>query len=283
MDLRNIQKSGNAYYIYLPSAWCRQNKLTNSSQVQLDTSSEGKLIVSPNVSDTREDSLVLNMPEKDRRIINKLIVASYLNPVKSFRIKLDNEISSPDILDHKKLLGGIELVEFGEKQISCESSVFVDDPDILLRTMIKKIINMLRIMSSESQDELISRYEEEIDRSNMLINKSAISSFMFRRHSKLKHIDMFYIVRVSIYLERMVDYLIELKGSRAFFSQLMALMKGLDGVLENIHFATVVPFVKDVLKIGKRQDATGIINNLNNISDVLMDWAVTNEIERRRK
>ena len=284
MSIRNVQKSGNAYYLYLPTDWCRHNHITNDSQLALDISSEGKLIISPHSTETKEQSLILNVPEHDFRVVNKLIVSSYLNPVKSFKIRLDSDISSFDVLDYKKLLGGIELVEFGERQISCESSVFVDDPDVLLRTMIKKIVNMIKLVATEKHMELVNRYEEEVDRSNILINKSAISTFMFRRSSKLKPIELFYIVRLSIDLERIADHLIMIKGNGKFLAQLTHVIKRLDSILENVQLSTVLPFIKDNLKINPQKDETcsRILNNMNNIGDVLMDWAVSNELERKQ-
>ncbi len=284
MGIRNVQKSGNAYYLYLPTDWCRHNHITNDSQLALDTSAEGKLIISPHSTEKKEQSLVLNIPEHDFRVVNKLIVSSYLNPVKSFKLKLDSDISSFDVLDYKKLLGGIEMVEFGERQISCESSVFVDDPDVLLRTMIKKIVNMIKLVATEKHMELVNRYEEEVDRSNILINKSAISTFMFRRSSKLKPIELFYVVRLSIDLERIADHLVAAKMNEKFLTQLMQALKRLDSILENVQISTVLPFIKDSLKLNphKNETCSRIINRMSGIGNVLLDWSISNELERKQ-
>ena len=277
MNIRNIQKSGNAYYIYLPSEWCKQNNLKGKSKVTLESSTDGKLLISPTLHEQKDKTLTIQMPEEDLRLINKLIVACYINPVRSFKIKLQNEISSLDILDHKKLLSGIELVEFDEKQITCESSVFVEDPDILLKTMIRKITNMLKVKLENK--ELMERYEEEIDRSNMLINKSVVSSLMFKRNSKLKHIHLFYIIRISIYLERFAD---ELRISRLNKKQvgfLLELIRDLEALIDKTTIENAIGFTKKVLAAGEKNEA--IMRNLENTADMLLDLAISNEIERQ--
>src|SRR3989338_6390901 len=192
MEIRKVQRSGSTFYLYLPAAWCKANRINDDSSLNLDMSSEGSLVVSSTPQASEEKQLTLNFSQDsgklDRRLINMFILASYLNPVRSFKIKLNKPISSLDILDQKRLMSNIEFVEFGDDSISCESTISVDDPDVILKTMIRKMVNMTRVMQGNEAMELVQRYEEEIDRSNTLIHKSAISSLMFKRSSKLRHI-----------------------------------------------------------------------------------------------
>ncbi|MCP3682292.1 MAG: hypothetical protein GY861_06340 [bacterium] len=286
MDIRNVQRSGNTYYVYLPASWCRQNNINPDSQISLDMSSEGKLVLSPHTTKKKGECLVLDLPEKDTKILNKFIVASYLNPVRSFKIRLDEEIKPPEILDQKRLLSGIELVEFSEKQITCESSVSVDDPDILLRTMIRKLVNMLYLLINEDNLELVDRYEEEIDRSNILIAKSAISALMFKRTSNLRHVDLYYITVISKNLERIADSLVERDIDKKFLSDILSCMRTLMKVLEKLHYKATIPFAKEVLKL-KDKPSKGpkqrIKTDMIRISDILIDWALTIEIDKKAK
>ncbi|MBN2454576.1 hypothetical protein JXB11_03450 [Candidatus Woesearchaeota archaeon] len=286
MDIRNVQKSGNTYYIYLPASWCKQNNISTKSKVALETSSEGNLLISPNAAERKESNLFLNIKEHDMKIINKFIVASYLNPVKSFRIQVDRKITSLDILDQKRLLGGIEVVEFGDNQIMCESSITVEDPGVLLKTMIKKMANMLNIMMKGSSAELLERYEEEIDRSNMLITKSVITALMFRTSSKLRNIDLFYISLLSKNLEGVADNFLKLKKQKNLQQNCLDLMNLLVKTIEEMNVQSTVKFAKEVRKIelliDRQSNSERIIplkTYLGQLVDTLVDWTITQEIE----
>ncbi|MBI2144453.1 hypothetical protein HYU17_04875 [Candidatus Woesearchaeota archaeon] len=292
MEIRKVQRSGNTFYLYLPAAWCKSNGISQNAQLALDTSSDGKLIVSSMPKVAEDKQLALSLSESngkvDSRVVNMFVVASYLNPVRSFRIKLNKPISSLEILDQKRLLSSIELVEFGDDYISCESAISVEDPDVLLRTMIRKVVNMAKVIQANEAKELVSRYEEEIDRSNTLIQKSAISALMFKRASKLRHIELFYIALVSKSLEGLADHLILATGRQSkslgepVHNVLLSLLKCLD----ELNYRSAASFASEVLSAvdvfnDKDIHAHRIKALLQQLSETLVDWAVTNEVEAK--
>jgi hypothetical protein len=289
MDIRNIQKSGNTYYLYLPAIWCRQNSITTSSKVVLETTSEGNLLVMPYSNERIDSAFTFNLKEHDMKIINKFLVGAYLNPIKSFSIKLDRKITSLDILDQKKLIGGVEVVEFGEDQIMCESSITVEDPTVLLKTMIKKVANMLHVMMKSSSPELLQRYEEEIDRSNMLITKSVLSSMMFRTSTKLRNIDLFYMALLSKNLEGLADNLPRLKKNHDLQNSCHEIMNSLLKILEQMSLDGAVGFAKSVGALNAYIDRTdkthflsALRSHLSQLVDIIVDWTITKEVDKSK-
>ena len=256
-------------------------------------SSEGNLVLSSTPQAGEEKQLTLSFSQDsgklDRRLINMFIVASYLNPVRSFKIKLNKPISSLEILDQKRLMSGIELVEFGDDSISCESAISVEDPDIILKTMIRKMINMIRVMQTKESKELVQRYEEEIDRSNTLIHKSAISSLMFKRPSKLRHIELFYTAMLSKSLENLADYLIltTARQAKGVAEPVHAILLSFLKCLEALDYRSAAAFANEVLAVVDKFDDRDIHSHrikaiLQQLSETLIDWAVTNEVESRK-
>ena len=295
METRKVQHSGNTYYLYLPAAWCKSNGIGHDTQLTLDTSSEGNLIVSSAPRAAEEKQLALSLSESggklDSRLVNMFIVASYLNPVRSFRIKLNKPISSLEILDQKRLLSSIELVEFGEDHISCESSISVEDPDVILKTMIRKITNMIRVMQTKEAKELVQRYEEEIDRSNTLIQKAVISTLMFKRPSKLRHIELFYVALLSKGLEGLADQLVSSAGSNSRHSRNLAestqaLLLSLLKCLDALDYRSASAFANEVLAVLDKFDekdayAGRVKGLLQQLSETVIDWSVTSEVESK--
>ena len=88
MEIRNIQRTGDMHYLYLPTAWCRGHKITSKSKVSIEYNSDGSLTISPEIIEKKPKHLKFHITEDDPDIIHKLVMASYINPVASFEINM---------------------------------------------------------------------------------------------------------------------------------------------------------------------------------------------------
>ncbi|MBT3463668.1 hypothetical protein HN451_01670, partial [archaeon] len=174
MESRKIQKSGTTFYVYLPALWCREQNITTNSVVFLKQNPRGDLIIEKKKQEDDQLSLSFELKDTNHEVINKFIVASYINPVKKFEIKFNEKLNPKQILEHKKILSGLELLDFEEDKVYCQTTLSLGDPDILLFTMIRKINSMASFIKKGTTFELIERYEMEIDKCNLLVNKSII-------------------------------------------------------------------------------------------------------------
>ena len=289
MEIRNIQKTGDMHYVYLPTSWCRDNKIGSKSKVSINYNSDGSLVISPQLTEKKPEHLKFNISEDDPEIIHQLVVASYINPVASFEINMETETDFTKLLNEKRLIS-LESVEIDSKQITSDGSVTVSDPSSLLKTMVKKIKNMIIVMCRNYDKALIERYEDEIDRSKMLIDKSVIGSLAFGRTTKLKNIDLYYISLISKESERMVDRIICLgKEDKKFLDEITKPIEVLQNILQDtsklgleqaIEFAKAVSLIKQPnIRDIKSNDMSRIRQNLTTISEVVMDWMVTLKIE----
>ncbi|RMF06116.1 hypothetical protein D6764_03015 [Candidatus Woesearchaeota archaeon] len=238
MDVRNVQQTGNMFYLYLPTSWCRKHGIDRNSKLSISVNSDGTLSVFPEVKKKKEKEIKLSVDEQDQDIINKIIVACYIAPASSFKIMLKHGIDSARLLDQKKLLN-VELVEFDGKNITCESSISVSDPQSLLRTMLTKIKNMISIMLSPHEPELLERYEEEIDRSMLLIEKSSLSLLSFSEQSHLKATDVHFISLLAKSFERITDHLQFLARKteeKEFLQNILDIVNDIRKVLDEVFF-----------------------------------------------
>ncbi len=287
MESRKIQKSGTTYYLYLPASWCREHKITTDSIVYLEKSSKGDLVVQPRKTESSLSSLKLELSETSREVINKIIIASFINPVKEFNISLKESLKPDQILEHKKLLGGLELVDFDESSISCHTTLALSDPDILLGSMIRKITSITKLIKKDPGHELIQKYEEEIDKSNLLIFKSIIACLMYRKESKLRHVDLFYIGMISRNLEQITDILITLTKDAGLINTIDHMMGSLLKLLENRSQSRVLSFLKSIEEI-ESVDVTSletykkkrVYSHLGHIGEILSDWAITEIVDK---
>ncbi|MBI2124897.1 hypothetical protein HYT92_03840, partial [Candidatus Pacearchaeota archaeon] len=262
----------------------------SKSKVSIEQNSDGTLIVSPQITEKKPKHLKFNISEDDQEIIHKLVVASYINPVASFEINFEKEMDFTKLLNQKRLIS-LESVEIDKKQITCHGSISISDPESLLKTMVRKIKNMIMVMQSSYDKELIERYEDEIDRSKMLIDKSIISSLAYERTTKLKTIDLYYISLISKDLERMVDHLIQVSSKESdFLNSIFDVIDQLQSIMENtssLNHKSALQFIKRVSKIKsfevkdiKSYDKERIRLSLTTIAEVITDWAITREIEK---
>jgi len=290
MEIRNIQKTGDMHYLYLPTSWCRDHKIGARSKISIEQSSDGSLVVSPHITEKKLKHLKLNISEDDEDAIHKLVVACYINPLSSFEINFEKEMDFTRLLNQKRLIS-LESVEIDKKQITCDGSVSISDPESLLKTMTRKIKNMVTVMQKGYDKELIARYEDEIDRSKMLIDKSIISSLTFERTTKLKTIDLYYISLIAKDLERLVDQLIRVNSKESeFLNMVYEAVDSLRSIVDNtqsLSHKSALNFIKKTSRIRpfevkdvKSYDKERIRLSLTTISEVITDWAVTREIEK---
>ncbi len=294
MDTRKIQKSGDMHYLYLPTNWCKNNGIKNGSTVMVNQPWNSDLIVSPQLEEKKLKDIEISIFVDDVDVINKFLVACYINPLKSFKIHLEKNTDYSKLLEQKNLIS-LESVEFDNKKIQGQSSIIVADPDSLLKTMLMKIKNLLIIMTHTPDPMLINRYEEEIDRSKMLIDKAIIGALTNSHPSKhMKAIDLYYISWISRDLERMVDHLINLETEeKDFFRSVRKVIDSLKDILDDteskktrLTHSTIIEFIGTVKQIDDQKvkdvptyDKRRVRDLLLNISEVLADWAVTLEIE----
>jgi len=289
METRKIQKSGTTHYLYLPASWCREHNISTDSIVHLSKSSRGNLVIQPKKPESTSSSLKIELSGNNPEVINKMIIASYINPIKEFEIQLKKNIDPDQILEHKKLLGGMELVDFEDTKIHCQTSLALSDPDILLLSMIKKILNIVKLMKKDSKHELIKRYEQEVDKSNLLIQKSIITSLMYKRESKLKHVELYYIGLISRILERLSDMLVTLEDDKELVDIIDNMMNSLYSLLEknNLTQEGVVNFIENlatldkvIVKDLKTYKQKRVYSLIGHITETLSDWVITEKIDK---
>ena len=274
MELRNIQRSGSTHYVYLPAQWCKENSISLDSKVELNVSPDGKLMLSVFGTEKPKESLIINVPDGDDRFVNNYIKAAFLNPLKSFKIKLNKDINPSDILRFKEHMGGIDFVEFSNKEITCESPTYSEEPDVLLSMIVRKMLSMINLIIENHNKELVERYEEEIDRNNISIRKSAMGTLTFKRPSKLKHIELFYIVEISAQLEKIADHVVKGDLSKEELKHLSEILKLIQKVMNN----SDIEACKTFFNLIHEKEMKRIHNHLNAISDVFIDWSITKMI-----
>jgi len=289
MDIRSVQKTGDMRYVYLPTKWCKDQKISSNSKVMIEQKDDGTLSIIPKMREKKLHHLRLRLEDDDIDILHKLIVACYINPADSFTIELAQPLDVVTLAKNKGLTS-LESVELDKNKIICESVPLVSDPQSLLRTSVRKIKNMLVVMMKSDQPELIARYEDEIDRNRLLISKAVVSALTYHFPSKLKTIDLYYIELLSRSIEGMVDHLIGIERTQADFlhsvDKCVDVLQGIFDTFEKLDYLKAIEFLKSVkaikeieVKDVKTYRKRRIKKYLTDVSEVLLDWAITKEIE----
>lgn len=281
MEVRNVQRTGKMHYVYLPTSWCKKHGINSDTQVTATEQPDGSLVISPGRQEKPNTNISLTLPGKNKEALINLIMACYVNPIQSFKINLDEDIDMPSLLHQKSIISALEFVELDGEHITYEANMMVHDPSSLLKTMVKKIKNLFYVLEA-GNPQLIQKYEEEIDRSKILIQKSVISALVVNQTERHAAIDLYYIVQIATELERIVDTLI-LGTDKQFREQTGELIEELKGLLEKTSiidykrgalFATHVAALKDA----KNPEKQRIKRLFQSIVEVILDWAITNEI-----
>ena len=293
MDIRSIQKTGNMHYVYLPTSWCKKYNVNSDTKVSITVNNDSSISISPQLKEAEKKTINLSLPEVTPGVLIKLIMACYINPTKAFNISLEKETDISKILDKKGSVSALEFVELDGNTISHESSIYIKDPHSLLKTMVKKIKNLVNVMIEHHDKELINKYEEEIDRSKLLITKSITGSLVQNEPTELKTVDLYYIALLTQDLERMVDSLIFLEQSEVnFLKKTLKIVDNIKELLENLdrlNFTQVIELEKNIsllktAEVGnlKTYGLRRIKRHFSNISEVFFDWAITKEVGKSK-
>jgi hypothetical protein len=108
--------------------------------------------------------------------------------------------------------------------------------------------------------------------------------------SKIKTIDLYYIATISRSIERMVDHITKVKKDDVLFlqgiSNVLDLLKDLVDDIDNITYTKALQFVEkaESMKGIEVHDVTTYVKRrinkyLLDISEVLIDWGVTKELD----
>jgi len=291
MDIRNVQKTGDMFYLYLPTRWCKRYSISGKSKVGVQVNNDGSLGIYPQATSRKPVNLKLHTKENVVNSLHKLIVACYISPADSFHITLDKELDVTKILNQKNLVS-LELVEIDGNHIRCESTLHVSDPCSLLTTMIRKVRNLLLVMLKKAPRELIERYESEIDRSKLLIEKSVIASFSSPAQAKSTMAELHFLSLISKDLERLVDHVISLaKPEDKFLEVLSSILTDLQELITDngsnlncekaMHFVARVEGLQTVkVKDVETYDLRRIIRSLNGVAEVIVDWGVIKDAQK---
>ena len=281
------------HYVYLPTSWCKKYNINSDSKVSININNDGSITFYPEVKDIEKKTINLSLEDATPEVLIKLIMACYINPTHSFNIKLGKEANLFKLLKQKRAISALEFVELDGSSITHESSILIKDPHSLLNTMVKKIKNLIVIMLEHYDEDLINKYEEEIDRSNLLITKSVTSSLVLNEPTKLRTVDLHYIALISQEFERMVDSIILIEKNEfkhlKNISVIVDLIKELlqDTSRININDAIKLeesinlfrtPEVENLKTYGLRR----IKKHFSNISDVFFDWAISMKVEKSK-
>lgn len=297
MKLRNVQKTGNMHYIYLPSKWCRQKNITLGSRLEVDVDSSGNLVLSTKAKSV-EKNIKVTLNEDDLDIISKVVMGCFLNPVSSFEVNITGRVKHKDLMNCRSLLSTTMIEIDDDNNLYSEPIVTIDNPLSVFLLMVNKAKTLVKIMRDDYDERLVEQYEEEIDWSNTMINKAVIASFMHKRDAKRKLVELHYLSLISNYLERTIDRVVTIGKDGEIDTKEKRFLLDIYRILENLYalakavqnddyemfnYKEAVLFAKKVksLKIDREIFAEMLVKkSLRYCSEVLIDWAITNQLEQ---
>lgn len=283
MEIRSIQRTGKMHYVYLPTSWCKQNKITSDTKVTLEPGPKNSLIVSPDLQTKTQPTIDLTLPAKYKDVLINLIMACYVNPTAAFKIRLDKKIDMASMLDQKNIVSALEFVEIDGDHISYEASMSVNEPELLLNTMLKKVKNLFYVMLESNSTSLIQKYEEEIDRSKILIQKSVISTLT--QNNSQNPADLYFIAQIATELERLVDTaLLVDKKNHNYLKNVAKCLDTLKQLLEsqNLTYLEGAKFAHQVYALPDKDDfpTMRVKKLLQSIIELIFDWAISKEVRK---
>jgi len=291
MKIRNIQKSGNMHYIYLPSKWCKENRIIAGSRVKLDVNGVGNLEITNQVKMPSKD-LEISLSEKDTHIISKIIMGCFLNPINSFRIRFNYKLDHKKLFGYKKLLSST-MIEVNDYDIYSEPILNINDSVSVFIIMLSKAKSLIKIMIEDFDEGLVRRYSEDINWHSVMINKAVVASLLHKRDAKRKIVELHYLSLIANNLEKTIDRVVQLEleveERKKFLRPIYLILDKLYNIFKLIkendrtfNYDMAIKFANRVrkLKVDEKIIYELLIKkSLTYCSETLIDWAITQKVE----
>lgn len=176
---RKIQQMGNAYTIYLPSAWVKEQGLTRGTQVTAAAQPDGTLLISTHKAQTEGKAKIT--AGEGRHPLRK-VVSAYI--AGASEIMLSGPAAYTVASAARQHLGGVEIV--GESNEGFKLKVLVDSNDVSQTELLKRMntvvtttgtlmLNAIRTGKKLDQGELEQR-DDNTDRLYLMLLRVAYQS-----------------------------------------------------------------------------------------------------------
>ena len=109
---------------------------------------------------------------------------------------------------------------------------------------------------------------------------------MYRKSTKLRHVDLYYIGSISRLLERITDILISLDPNSKLINSCEKFIMHLQNVLNNLNLSTVTDFIKEIENKGqievtnlKTYKEKRIYALFGHVVEILGNWVITEQVD----
>ena len=155
MEYRKLIKFGNSSHVVsLPKSWTEKNNLKKGDTIYLEENGNNELILLSKEKDYNENpirEIVIETDRKDLKLINREIVAAYLNDYNIIKL-IGNDIikHSQEIREMVHKLMACEVIEQNGKYIVCRDFLRVSELSLIELT--RKMDNIVRAMFFDIQN-----------------------------------------------------------------------------------------------------------------------------------
>lgn len=205
MVIKKLQKSGNAYSVYLPMKWIKQMRLDESLAVSVTENNDRALTISPAAPTEKkpmEKEIIVEHYEP--KIVHRILTNCYLDGYDKFTLLFEKPLTKKEIAYHKKRIESlglaVEILEFSQYQAVFYSSETVMPIKTLLANQFNKLLNFIRAKSLRER-EFADSYKKEVERSRFMIERffrKALKEPTMLRNSDLKLFDCLFIKDIAV-------------------------------------------------------------------------------------
>lgn len=274
MEIRKLQEMGGAtLLVSVPKKWIRTKSLIKGSEVTIEETTDGGLLIYPVKSDAEK-------PEKEIEIENPSrygsertpseITAAYLLGYDLIRVKGKNRISHEErdrIISSIKRLIGLEIVEEDERSIT--SLFLVDNTVVEPSKIVRRVSSLVRAMITDTLNHVINREttnfesvaqrDDEIDRLHFLLVRlirNAVRDPRAAGKYRLSPIDCLDYRVATSSLETAGDYAVELSNAVSTLEPIpnesLDQLSQISLLLDSIQLDTLSCFLSKDFEIAKR-------------------------------
>ena len=257
--IRRLQKIGSTILVSLPKEWVDDNKLSKSTEVELETG-QNSISITVNKDSKPSKEVIISYPLPKEENISADLTGAYLLGYDIIRIKGKTTIPVNDrekILESMRRLVGVEIVEEDSSNINIQFLLDATslNPEKILRRMSTIALGMFNdtlnslISSDKTNLQTLPNRDDEINRQYFLLVRLIRSTIMDKQLASafnMENIDILDFRIAANLLETAGDTIVELGNLISKTSVLKNDLKKIYNVvkdIETIHKKSIDAFI----------------------------------------
>jgi hypothetical protein len=155
--MRKLQRSGELYFVSLPTPWIKNNNLKKGAELDVQTNDNVITIKPLSSSSKNYKKTSLKIKKAGSEAIKNIIMSLFVAGYDEFKLSFSEELSNEQFLKIKKIITslGLGIINLNKKEVKIDVNIEISDVKKFVHNLIYQSINFCRMTIEKENTDLL--------------------------------------------------------------------------------------------------------------------------------